>query len=81
MVEHGAHHARGAEGGDIPAGVPMQRLTPEAPEAAEGAPEPMVEVVEKTAGERRSPRRQRLLWRCLSAPPRSKTQSPSALRR
>jgi hypothetical protein len=29
----------------------MQRLTPEAPEAAEGAPEPTEEVVEKTAGE------------------------------
>jgi hypothetical protein len=28
----------------------MQRLTPEAPEAAEGAPEPMEGVVEKTAG-------------------------------
>jgi hypothetical protein len=28
----------------------MQRLTPEAPEAAEGAPEPMEEVVEKSAG-------------------------------
>jgi hypothetical protein len=28
----------------------MQRLTPEAPEAAEGAPETMEEVVEKTAG-------------------------------
>jgi hypothetical protein len=28
----------------------MQRLTPEAPEAAEGAPEPMEAVVEKTAG-------------------------------
>jgi hypothetical protein len=28
----------------------MQRLTPEAPEAAEGAPEPMEEVVEKTTG-------------------------------
>jgi hypothetical protein len=27
----------------------MQRLTPEAPEAAEGAPEPMEEVDEKTA--------------------------------
>jgi hypothetical protein len=39
-----------AEGGDIPAGVPMERLTPEAPEAAEGAPEPMEEVVEETAG-------------------------------
>jgi hypothetical protein len=28
----------------------MQRLTPEASEAVEGAPEPMEEVVEKTAG-------------------------------
>jgi hypothetical protein len=28
----------------------MERLTPEAPEAAEGAIEPMEEVVEKTAG-------------------------------
>jgi hypothetical protein len=28
----------------------MQRLTPEAPEAAEGAPEPMEEAVEKSAG-------------------------------
>jgi hypothetical protein len=27
----------------------MQELTPEAPEAAEGAPEPMAEVVEKAA--------------------------------
>jgi hypothetical protein len=30
--------------------VPRERLTPEAPEAAEGAPEPIEEVVEKTAG-------------------------------
>jgi hypothetical protein len=28
----------------------MQRLTPEVPEAAEGAPEPVEEVVEKIAG-------------------------------
>jgi hypothetical protein len=28
----------------------MQELTPDAPEAAEGAPEPIAEVVEKTAG-------------------------------
>jgi hypothetical protein len=28
----------------------MQELIPEAPEAAEGAPEPMAEVVEKAAG-------------------------------
>jgi hypothetical protein len=28
----------------------MQRLTPEVPEAAEGAPQPVEEIVEKTAG-------------------------------
>jgi hypothetical protein len=39
----------GDEGGDIPVGVPMQELTPEAPEAAGGAPEPVGEVVEKSA--------------------------------
>jgi hypothetical protein len=38
-----------AEGGDIPAGVPMQKLTPEAPEAAGGASEPVEEVVEEAA--------------------------------
>jgi hypothetical protein len=36
-----------AEGSDIPAAVPMQRLTPEVPEAAEGASEPMEEAVEE----------------------------------
>jgi hypothetical protein len=36
-----------AEGIDIPAGVPMQKLTPEAPEAAGGAPVPMDEIVEE----------------------------------
>jgi hypothetical protein len=43
-----------AEGSDIPAAVPMQRLTPEVPEAAEGAPEPMEEAAEEatvTTGE------------------------------
>jgi hypothetical protein len=69
-----------AEGSDIPAGVPMQKSTPGVPEAAGGAPEPMEEVVEEAA-ERGSPRRQRSLWRWLSAPRRSRTQSPSALRR
>jgi hypothetical protein len=59
----------------------MQKSTPGAPEAAGGAPEPVEEVVEEAAGERRSPRRQRSLWKSLSAPPRSRTQSPSALRR
>jgi hypothetical protein len=38
-----------AEGSDIPAAVPMQRLTPEVPEAAEGAPEPMEEAIEEAA--------------------------------
>jgi hypothetical protein len=38
-----------AEGSDIPAGVPMQKSTPEAPEAAGGAPVPMEEVVEEAA--------------------------------
>jgi hypothetical protein len=36
-----------AEGSDIPAVVPMQELTPQVPEAAEGAPEPMEEVAEE----------------------------------
>jgi hypothetical protein len=38
-----------AEGGDIPAAVPMQNLTPQGPEAAEGAPESMEEVAEEAA--------------------------------
>jgi hypothetical protein len=36
-----------AEGSDIPSAVPMQRLTPKVPEAAEEAPEPMEEAVEE----------------------------------
>jgi hypothetical protein len=38
-----------AEGSDISAVVPMQKLTPQVPEAAEGAPEPMEEVAEEAA--------------------------------
>jgi hypothetical protein len=38
-----------AEGSDIPAAVPMQKLPPQAPEAAEGAPESMEEVAEEDA--------------------------------
>jgi hypothetical protein len=38
-----------AEGSNIPAAVPMQKWTPQAPEAAEGAPEPMEEVAEEAA--------------------------------
>jgi hypothetical protein len=36
-----------AEGSDIPAAVPMQNLTPQVPEAAEGAPELMEEAAEE----------------------------------
>jgi hypothetical protein len=68
------------EGSDIPAAVPMQRSTPEVPEAAGGAPEQMevaaMEAAMATGGESRH---QSLLWRWLSAPWRYKTQSPSAL--
>jgi hypothetical protein len=39
-----------AEGSDIPAAVPMQNLTPQVTEAAEGAPEPMEEAAEEAAG-------------------------------
>jgi hypothetical protein len=38
-----------AEGGDIPAAVPMQNLTPQGPEAAEGAPKPVEEAAEEAA--------------------------------
>jgi hypothetical protein len=38
-----------AEGSDIPAAVPMQNLTPQGPEAAEGAPELMEETAEEAA--------------------------------
>jgi hypothetical protein len=40
-----------AEGGDIPAGVPMHKLTPGAPEAAGGAPEPVEEATVAAGGE------------------------------
>jgi hypothetical protein len=38
-----------AEERNIPAAVPMEKSTPQAPEAAEGAPEPMEEVAEEAA--------------------------------
>jgi hypothetical protein len=38
-----------AEGSDIPAAVPMEKSTPHAPEAAEGAPERMEKVAEEAA--------------------------------
>jgi hypothetical protein len=38
-----------AERSDILAAVPMQKSTPQAPEAAEGAPEPMEEVAKEAS--------------------------------
>jgi hypothetical protein len=38
-----------AEGSDVPAAVPMQNLTPQEPEAAQGAPEQMEEAAEEAA--------------------------------
>jgi hypothetical protein len=38
-----------AEGSDIPAAVPTQNLTPQGPEAAGEAPEPMEETTEEAA--------------------------------
>jgi hypothetical protein len=38
-----------AEGSDIPAVVPMQDLTPQEPETAQGAPEQMEEAAEEAA--------------------------------
>jgi hypothetical protein len=38
-----------AEGSDIPVAVPMQNLTPQEPEAAQGAPEQMEEAAEEAA--------------------------------
>jgi hypothetical protein len=38
-----------AEGSDIPAAVSVEKSTPQAPEVAEGAPEPMEEVDEEAA--------------------------------
>jgi hypothetical protein len=38
-----------AERSDILVAVPMQKLTPQVPEAAEGAPKPMEEVTEEAA--------------------------------
>jgi hypothetical protein len=38
-----------AEGSDIPAGVSMEKSTPQAPKAAEGAPEALEEVAEEAA--------------------------------
>jgi hypothetical protein len=38
-----------AEGSDIPAAVSMEKSTPQVPKAAEGAPEPIEEVVEEAA--------------------------------
>jgi hypothetical protein len=59
----------------------MQRLTPEAPEAAEGALEPMEEVVEKSVGGEAVTTSPEVALEVAIRSPRSRTQSPSALRR
>jgi hypothetical protein len=73
-----------AERSDILAGVPMQKSTLGVPEAAGGAPEPMEEVVEEAAmaaggeGVTTSPE---VALEVATTPRRSRTRSPSALRR
>jgi hypothetical protein len=73
-----------AEGSDIPASVPMQKSTPPAPEAAEGAPEPMEEVAEEaataTGGEEAAVPPEVTLEVAVRSP-ETRTQSPSALPR
>jgi hypothetical protein len=73
-----------AEGSDIPAVVPMQNLTPQEPEAAEGAPEPMEESAEEaavaTGGEEATVPPEAAL-EVVVAPRKFKTRSPFALRR
>jgi hypothetical protein len=59
----------------------MQELTPEAPEAAEGAPEPVAEIVEKTAGGEAVTTSPEIPLEVAIRSMRSRTQSPSALRR
>jgi hypothetical protein len=62
----------------------MHKLTPGAPEAAGGAPEPVEEVVEEAAaaagGEAVTTSPEVALEVAIRSP-RSRTQSPSALRR
>jgi hypothetical protein len=73
-----------AEGSDIPAAVPMQNLTPQEPEAAEGAPEPMKEAAEEaaltTGGEEATVPPEAALEVVVRSR-KSKTRSPSVLRR
>jgi hypothetical protein len=62
----------------------MQELTPQVPEAAEGAPEPMEEVAEETAaatGVEEATVPPGVALEVVVRSPRSRTQSPSALRR
>jgi hypothetical protein len=61
----------------------MQKLTPQVPEAAEGAPEPMEEVTEEAAaatGGEEATAPPEVALEVVVRPRRSRTQSPSALR-
>jgi hypothetical protein len=61
----------------------MQNLTPQMPEAAEGAPEPMEEVAEEAAvaiGGEEATVPPKVALEVVVRPRRSRTQSPSALR-
>jgi hypothetical protein len=71
----------GAEGDDIPAGVPVQELTPEATEAAEGAPEPVGEVVEKSTGGETVTTSPGVALEVAIRSPEIQDASPSGLRR
>jgi hypothetical protein len=73
----------GAEGSDIPTGVPVEDVVPETQEAAGRAPEPMEVTVGEaaaTTGGRATTRCQNLLWRWSCARQRSRTRNQSARR-
>jgi hypothetical protein len=71
------------EGSDILTAVPVEKSTPQAPEAAEGAPVPMEEVAEEaaaaTGGEEATVPPEVALEVAVRSR-RSRTQSPSAIR-
>jgi hypothetical protein len=73
-----------AKGSDIPAAVPMQKSTPQALKAAEGAPEPMEEVAEEATVATREEEAvvpPEAALEVVVRSPEIQTQSPSALRR
>jgi hypothetical protein len=73
-----------AEGSDIPAAVPMQNLTPQEPEATRGAPEQVEEATEEAAaatGGEEATVPPEVALEVVVHSQRSRTRSPSALRR